>query len=305
MVLQLDLRHYETVAAIVELGSMTAAARQLSTTQSALSHRLADAERRLGVQLFERTPRRRLRPTQAGLAVHQAASRALADLERCEARFRADTPDITAVVRIAISSYDCYHWYPEFVETIRGEHPTVELELVVVGDTPSEPLGAKIADLVLAPSRPSGPIECQPAFADELVLITSPDHPMARRSHVEAHELTDLTYFTYNPSPAPGFEYDRFIRPADAYPMVVTVVPSTGAIAELVAAGVGVSILSRWALAPMIDGGRLAAIPCGPRGLSLDWHLVLRAQEPESSPVRTIAGALRRHLDPSASRRVG
>jgi DNA-binding transcriptional LysR family regulator len=85
MVLQLELRHYETVLAIVELGTMTAAAKALSTSQSALSHRLAEAERRLGTTLFERGPQRRLKPTRAGVVIHQAASRALADLERSEA----------------------------------------------------------------------------------------------------------------------------------------------------------------------------------------------------------------------------
>ncbi|MGI9612075.1 MAG: LysR family transcriptional regulator [Acidimicrobiales bacterium] len=301
MALQLDLRHYETVAAIVELGSMTAAARELSTTQSALSHRLAEAERRLGVQLFERSAQRRLRPTRAGLAVHQTASRALADLDRCEAAIRSETPGITSIVRIAVGSYDCYHWYPMFLDRVRHEHPTVELELVVVGDTPSEALGANTADLVLAPSWPSGPIECQPGFADELVLVTGPEHRLADRDFVEADEMAELTYLTYNPSPAPGFEYDRFIRPAQVYPLVVTVVPSTSAISELVAAGVGVSILSRWAMAPMIDGGRLVAIGCGADGLELDWHIALRSQEPADSPVRLIADALRRHVAPSVT----
>jgi LysR family transcriptional regulator for metE and metH len=297
MPLQLDLRHYETVAAIVELGSMTAAARELSTTQSALSHRLAEAERRLGVRLFERSAQRRLRPTRAGLAVHQAANRALADLDRCEAQLRSEMPGITSIVRIAVGSYDCYHWYPTFLEHVRRAHPTVELELVVVGDTPSEALGANTADLVLVPSSPTGPIECQPAFADELVLIASPGHPLAGRGAVEVEEMVEHTYFTYNPNPAPGFEFDQFIRPANIYPLVVTVVPSTSAIAELVAAGAGVSILSRWALAPMIDGGRLVAVRCGAAGLDLDWHVALRSQEPEGSPVRRIAAALRRHVE--------
>ena len=300
MALQLDLRHYETVATIVELGSMTAAARELSTTQSALSHRLAEAERRLGVQLFERSAQRRLRPTRAGMAVHQTATRALADLERCESAIRSETPGITSVVRIAVGSYDCYHWYPMFLDVVRHDHPTVELELVVVGDTPSEALGANTADLVLAPSWPSGPIECQPAFADELVLVTGPDHPLVERDFVDADEMAELIYLTYNSSPAPGFEYDRFIRPAQVYPLVVTVVPSTSAIAELVAAGVGVSILSRWAMAPMIETGRLTAIRCGAGGLELDWHIALRSQEPTGSPVRQIADSLRHHIDPSA-----
>ena len=43
MPLQLDLRHYETVGAIVDLGTMTAAADALHTTQSAVSHRVAEA----------------------------------------------------------------------------------------------------------------------------------------------------------------------------------------------------------------------------------------------------------------------
>jgi LysR family transcriptional regulator for metE and metH len=296
MALQLDLRHYETVAAIVELGSMTAAALELATTQSALSHRLAEAERRLGVQLFERGAQRRLRPTRAGLAVHQAALRALADLERCETLLRSETSGITSVVRIAVGSYDCYHWYPTFLEVAKREHPAVALELVVVGDAPSESLAANTADLVLAASWPTGPIECQPAFSDELVLITSPDHPLADRDYIEVEEMVEETYLTYSPNPAPGFEFDRFIRPANVYPLVVTIVPSTSAIAELVAAGAGVGILSRWALAPMIDGGRLAAVRCGAAGLDLDWHVALRSQEPDGSPVRLIADALRRHV---------
>ncbi len=297
MPLQLDLRHYETVVAITDLGTMTAAAQQLHSTQSALSHRLAEAERRLGVKLFERGPRRRLIPTRAGLMVHQTAGRALADLERTEQLLFHEERAVTAIVRIAVGSYDCYHWFPGFLHDVRAHHPAIDLQLVVMGDHPSAHLAAGSADLVIAPGSPEGIFDTRPLFRDELVLCVSPRHRLAGRVTIEAADLTDESYLTYNARPAPGFEFDRFIGPAGSYPRTVTVVEQTNAIAELVAADAGVSILSRWALAPVIDAGRIAEVRCGEAGLPLEWNALLRPNEPDGSPARLIAEELARHLD--------
>ena len=289
MALQLDVRHYETIVAIVELGTMTAAARELNSTQSTLSHRLAEAERRLGVRLFDRGRQRRLTPTRAGLATHQAASRALNELGRNERVLLADQPNVTSVVRIAVGSYDCFHWYPSFLGQSRIRNSDVEVQLVVVGDTPGDALAATDVDLVIAPGSPSGTIERHPALDDELVLVVAPDHALAGRDFVEASDLVGEIYLTYNSSPTPGFEYDRFIRASDEYPHVVTVVPQTSAITELVAAGAGVSILSRWALEPAIATGRVVDARCGRDGLSLPWSVIMRSTEPPDSPTRRIA----------------
>lgn len=297
MSLRLDLRHYETVVAITDLGTMTAAAEHLHSSQSALSHRLAEAERRLGTPLFERGPRRRLLPTRAGLMVHQTASRALADLERSEQLLVSEGRSILATVRIAVGSYDCYHWFPGFLHDVRAHHSTIDLQLVVVDDQPSAHLASGRADLVIAPGTPEGVFETRALFLDELVLCVAPRHRLAGRRVVEATDLADESYLTYNPRPAPGFEFDRFIGPAGSYPRTVTVVEQTNAIAELVAADAGVSILSRWALAPMIDAGRISEVRCGPKGLPLEWNALVRPSEAEGSPARTIADELARYLD--------
>ena len=68
------------------------------------------------------------------------------------------------------------------------------------------------------------------------MLVTSPDHRLATSEFVDAGELSDETYLTYNAQPTPGFEYDRFSRPAESYPLVVHVVRQTSATVELVAA---------------------------------------------------------------------
>ncbi len=292
MSLVLDIRHYETIVAIVELETMTAAARELNTTQSTLSHRLAEAERRLGVRLFDRGRQRRLTPTRAGLATHQAASRALETLERNEQVLLVDRTAVTSVVRIAVGSYDCFYWYPSFLEASSKRNPDIELQLVVVGDAPGDALGAMAVDLVIAPGEPSGPLQRIAAIDDELVLVVAPSHPLADREHIEAVDLIGEVFLTYNSSPTPGFEYDRFIRPSDDYPRVVTVVPQASAITELVAAGAGVSILSRWAVDPAISTGRVVAVRCGLNGLPLPWSVVMRATETADSPAERVANHL-------------
>ncbi len=292
MALQLDLRHYETIVAIVEFGTMTAAAEELHSTQPTLSHRLAEAERRLGVKLFDRGRRRRLTPTRAGLATHQAASRALDALARNEEVLLAAPAEVTSVVRIAVGSYDCYHWYPQFLDRSRDRDPDIELQLVVVGDTPGDALAGTAVDLVIDGDCENAFCAVRPPFEDELVLAVAPGHQLVGRAYVEPADLLSESYLTYNPNPTPGFEYDRFIRSGDQYPRVVTVVPQTNAITELVAAGAGVSILSRWALRSALDAGRLEAIRCGPDGLTIGWNIVLRATEPSGSPARRVADHL-------------
>ncbi len=299
MPLQLELRHYETIVAIVDLGTMTAAARYLSTTQSALSHRLAEAEKRLGTTLFERGSQRRLKPTRAGLVIHQTASRALADLERCEATLLTERRGVLSTVRLAVGSYDCYHWYPSFLHAAQLRHPDIELELVAGDDSPGTALARGVVDLVVAPGTPDGQLALHPLFEDELVLIVAPSHSLATQEWIEPSDLSSETYLTYNLSPNPGFEYERFVRPADIYPRIVTVVQQTSAITELVAAGLGVSILSRWALEPAIAAGRVVPLRCGAAGLPLTWHAALRVADDDGnsdSAVRRIQDLLGEHL---------
>lgn len=290
--LLLDLRHYETVVAIIEFSTMTEAARHLSTTQSALSHRLADAERRLGTRLFDRGQNRRLTPTRDGLALHQSAQRALADLTRTETALRTTTTAITTL-RISVGSYDCYHWFPGFLAHIRKTHSDLDLDLVVVGDAPGPALASHDVDIVIAPGKPEGDIMLRPLFDDELVLVTSPTHRLAGAQTVEAAELADETYLTYNAQPTPGFEYDRFIRPAQTYPLVVRVVRQTSAIIELVAAGAGVSVMSRWALRPALEAQRITAARCGVDGLDLSWHAATRRNDDQAA---VVVDELVRHL---------
>ncbi|WP_419946835.1 LysR family transcriptional regulator [Candidatus Poriferisodalis sp.] len=288
---RLEMHHYETIMAVSETGSVTAAAGRLHVSQSAVSHRLAEAERRLGGRLFERRPSRGMQPTPAALALYQAARRAMPDLARAERDFMRSVGGTTATVRIGVGSYDCYHWLAQFATASADRLEGLLLELVVVGDAPVQRLADRTADLILAPGPAHGTCEVQHMFTDELVLVTHPDHRLAGRSWIGPEAVTEEDYFTYSRQPSPGFEYERFLRPAGVSPRTITVLEQTGAIAEMIAADFGVSILSRWAMSPWLDSGRLVAVRCGRSGLDLEWSALTRF-ETDDAPERQVADAI-------------
>jgi LysR family transcriptional regulator for metE and metH len=246
--------------------------------------------------LFDRTSGRRLQPTEAGTVIQQAAIRAMSELQRCEEDVLRSAGRFTDTVRIAVGTYDSYHWYASFLRRVRLLHPTIDVQLVIMGDEPARSLDAREVDVVIAPGEPRGLFTSIPLFDDELVVMVAPTHPFAGRESVEAHELVDETYLTYSRIAAPGFEYERFLSLAEVSPRVVTVVEQVGAIAELVAADAGFSVLSRWAMTSMIDAGRIAPVRCGAEGLALQWNALMRSQEPVGSATFEVANMLVQHL---------
>ena len=94
----LDVSHLEMLRAIDEHGRLSVAAAALNVTPSALSHRIREAERRLGIPLYERT-HRRLEPTAAARYLADTAGRTLDELARAEADSRRMTGAVRRVVR--------------------------------------------------------------------------------------------------------------------------------------------------------------------------------------------------------------
>src|SRR5439155_20830436 len=80
----MELRHLETLLAIAEEGSFTAAADALATVQSNVSDQVRQLETELGVPLLVRS-RRGAEPTEFGLLVLDRARRVARELEAMRA----------------------------------------------------------------------------------------------------------------------------------------------------------------------------------------------------------------------------
>ncbi len=183
-----------------------------------------------------------------------------------------------------------------FIDGVRDADATIDVQLVVMSDSAARSLEARSVDLVISPGDPIAAVESVALFADELAVMVSPRHHLATRRSVEPHELADDSYLTYSRVATPGFEYERFLSKSPIRPRLITVISHVSAIAELVAANVGFSVLSRWAMTSMIESNRIVALRCGADGLPVEWHAIMRSSEPATSATRKIAHHLATYL---------
>jgi LysR family transcriptional regulator for metE and metH len=290
---RLEIRHLRMLQAMAATGSVTRAASMLNLTQSALSHQIREAERRLGLDLFVQG-NRRMQMTPAAAVLNDEAGRILAQLERVEAAVANQGEGVRHVVRIGCGAYSAYRWLPRFMRAFQESADDIDIE--VVADATQRPLNAltdRNIDIAVTSGTPQKTAtRSLKLFRDELMLIMAPDHPLADRPFVVAQDLADQVYISYSDIAEKGHEYDSFLKPAQVSYRKMLKVELTEAIVELVAAGFGISILSRWAVSRYLEMGVLKAAKITRAGLFVDWHAVTRKSDDDNDPAWRMASAL-------------
>lgn len=290
----LEVRHLRLVRAIAEEGGPTRAAARLHLTQSAVSHQLAELEGRLGVALFTRV-RRQLKLTPAGTRLVEIARTMLADLSRVERELYQASTRKREVLRIAVECFTSYHWLPNIVATLAVEEPHVDVRIVL--EATREPVAALLRGtlelaLVSSPVRDRQLVSV-PLFEDEWTVMLSPSHPLAARPYISAVELGRETLFAHE---APRSDVERLreliATERASLPRVVPI-PLTDAMVELVKAGLGVAIVSRWAVAPWEGRGEIVTRRFTRAGLAEVWSAVYRRDVESRLPLARLAELLR------------
>jgi DNA-binding transcriptional LysR family regulator len=185
-----QLRYF---AAAAELGSMTAAARELVVSQSAVSTAVAQLEKELGVQLLLRHHARGLALTPAGRAFYSELRGFLAHCQ--ELADSAANAGRELVGTLIVGCFDTLapFWLPHLVTNYAEHHPSVSVDAL------------EAEHAVLKQSLRSGRCEVALMYAYELdedleatrvssarpYILLSPDHRFAHRTNVHLAELAE------------------------------------------------------------------------------------------------------------------
>ena len=293
-----EIRHLRLIVAVAEHGSLTSVARLLGLTQPALSHQLRDLEVRLRTPLFERTARRMVL-THAGEQLRHVAQRVLAEVDAFERQVvEGGFAQAHGLVRIATECYTAYHWLPTVLHEFHHRWPHVELRISAEHTAaPIAALRQGALDLAIVYRRSTDKrIRLEPLFPDEMVLVTAPDHRLAGADHVPLEALADEHLFVYASLTSTNSVVRDILDSAGVQPRKTTPMQLTEAILELVAAGFGVAILAKWAVAPAVRAGTVHAVRLGKKGYSRTWYAAVRSGDVAPAFQFDLIDLLRRHL---------
>jgi len=287
-----SLRQLRTLLAVVETGSVSAAAAALGLTQPAASQQLRELERALGVRLLERA-KGRVVPTAAGEAVLAPARRVQAAVEDVRAAAAAHRAGEIGRIRLGTGATACIHLLPPVLSALKERLPGAEVA-IATGNTIEmlrrvEEASLDVALVTLPAPIPRSMVATRVA-TDPLLAVLPKDMAPPGRAALSPAELLKLPLILYESGGSTRAIIDAWFRRAGRLPRPVMELGSVEAIKVLVGGGRGCSILPTLALEATVPGA--VVLPLRPK-LSRDLAIVLRREKVMDRALRTLIAALK------------
>lgn len=255
----MDLRQLEIIRAIAETGSFTAAGHKLHVSQSAISRQILLLEEELKEPVFLRIGRR-IRITPAGEALLQLSHRVFQDLRDTVAAITDSQESLRGTIRLLGGMTVCLYVFPVLLTELKRAHPNVDLKIVAgASDLCIARLRAGAGDLALLTLPVSeADMVVVPVMQEELLLITSTKHPLARKRRIVPQDLVRQPFVLFEPGSNTRRVVDEFFMTARVEPNIVMETENVEIIKAMVRNGIGISIVSYQAVAREVASGHLS-----------------------------------------------
>ncbi|BFU59387.1 MULTISPECIES: LysR family transcriptional regulator [Rodentibacter] len=275
----LEIRHLKTLLALKETGSVSAAAKRVYLTQSALSHQIKLIEEQFGLPLFERKSNP-LCFTTAGERLIRLANEVIPKVIDAERDLIRVKHGDAGQLRIAVECHTCFDWLMPAMDEFREHWPLVELDIVSGFHT--DPIGLLLShradSVIVSEIEANDDVLFKPLFSYEMVGICSKDHPLAAKEIWEAEDFADETWVTY---PVPDDMLDllrKVLKPKGINPVRRTT-ELTIAMIQLVASRRGIATVPYWAALPYLEKSYVVARKVTPEGLYSNLYAAIRKED--------------------------
>lgn len=261
-VIHLTLRQVQIFAAIARAGSTTAAAREISLSQSATSAALNELEALLGGKLFDRVGRRLVLNEHGRSMLPQA--RGLIEAARgLESEFGAEGRASAPRLAIAASTTIGNYVLPHVLASYRRRQGAARFGMRIANTQQVvQAVAGFDVDLGFIEGPTTEPqVTVIPWITDEMVVACSPDDPLARRrGRVGVEELRQANWLLREPGSGTREVVERMLQPRLHQLKSDIDLGSAQAIIEAAAEGLGITCLSLHAVRDMVKLKKLVLL---------------------------------------------
>ena len=275
----MTLAQLRTFCAVARLNSFSKAAEKLHLTQPAVSAQVVALEEVLEVKVFDRMGKK-IALSEAGRVTLVAAEEILERVSRLE-RELGDLRQLkSAHLSIGASQVVGVYLLPEMLAAFHAEYPGIEPDVRVES-------ARHVVDLLLSGEIDVGligeglhltdeRIAVKPVARDELVLIVPPGHVFTQMKSVPPSNLTQMPFLLPRRDSSSSESLLEQLATVGIRPQSLMELGNVGAVKRAVEAGLGVSIVSRMAVAHELADGRLTSVRLTglnlERQIALCWH---------------------------------
>lgn len=280
-----SLRQLEIFVAISRTESVSRASEALSLSQSATSTALSELERQFDLQLFDRVGKS-LRINETG---QQLLPRAVELLDRAKEienllQGNAGFGHMKIGATLTVGNYLATILVARFLK----EHPESRIQLQVHNtSTIVQQIANHELDLGLIEGDCNHPdIAVQPWIADELVVFSAPNHPLAHQRKITMEQLFQEQWILREKGSGTRATFDRAFHNQHARLNIRLELEHTEAIKRAVESGLGIGCISRLALKDAFRRGSLVPLATPSLDLGRFFYFLWHKQKYQTTGIR-------------------
>ena len=235
---------YEMILSVYHTHSISVTAEKYNYTQSAISQAIKSFEKELGLPLFKRTKNGML-----PISNTEEIIRELRTICNAENRIADIASNLTSLkngyIHIGTIKSIAYNWLPSMVKNFSKKYPNIHFKISMGSSSQlHDKLDQNEVDCIFVSNYllPDN-LEFYPMDTDELMLLTSRNHPLADKLKVNLADIKDENYI-YSED---GFDYEAggIFEQNDIHPTVFYQLDDDVAVQKMVSDGMGISVLPK------------------------------------------------------------
>src|SRR5215475_10265728 len=278
------LRQMRVFAAVARHLSFTRAARELHLTQPAVSQQVKLLEEEVGLPLFEQIGRKvHLAP--AGAELLRYTDQAMELLRQASESLAAMRGLKRGLLKLGAVSTAKY-FAPSLLSAFTPAYPEVTIKFDVGNrEEVIKQMADNEVDLVIM-GRPPRELQtiAEPFAKHPLVIIASPDHPLATRKRIPLKQLGTEQFLIREEGSGTRASMEHVFRERHVPFRVSMEVSSNETIKQAVMAGMGISFISAHTVGLELAAGKLVCLDIAGLPIVRDWY-VMYLRDKHLSPI--------------------